>query len=61
MTSDQKRIRRRKYYPGENAGRLESGGRDWTEIHPESRPPWARRFEASGCELTTVAAPARKR
>lgn len=54
-------LRTRSYLDKYTLGRLESGGRDWTEIHPESRPPWARRFEASGCELTTVAAPVRKR
>ena len=54
-------MRTRSYLDSYTLGRLENGGRDWTEINSESRPPWAKRFRASGCELTTVVANPRKR
>lgn len=54
-------VRTRSYVDGYTLGRLENGGRDWTEIHHESRPPWARRFRSSGLELTTMDANPRRR
>lgn len=53
-------MRTRSYLDAYTLGRLENKGQDWTEIHPESRPPWARRFAPSGIDLTTVQ-PTRKR
>lgn len=40
--------RTRSYLDGYTLGRLENGGRDWTEIEAETRPPWARRFAHTG-------------
>ena len=54
-------LRTRSYLDEYTLGRLENGGKDWTEIHDSNRPPWARRYKASGIELTTIAPPARKR
>lgn len=47
-------IRTRTYQPGYTLGRLENRGMDWTEIHPDTRPPWAKRFRSSGVELSTI-------
>lgn len=54
-------LRTRSYLDEYTLGRLENGGKDWTEIHDSNRPPWARRYKASGIELTTIAPTARKR
>jgi KaiC/GvpD/RAD55 family RecA-like ATPase len=54
-------MRTRSYLDEYTLGRLENGGRDWTEIHDSNRPPWARRFRPSGLDLTTVAPTTRKR
>ena len=54
-------MRTRSYLDDYTLGRVENGGRDWTEINTDTRPPWARRFRSSGCELTTVAPNTRKR
>lgn len=52
--------RTRSYASEYTLGRLEHKGTDWTEIHADGCPPWARRFRSSGNELTTVQT-ARKR